>query len=105
MRAHRCPRYAARTDRLEIYKDAMHAIKPLQPGRLSMAPQGCSYFPTEHSIDSLKASVVHCFREPAYLEWSYLPPRQLDDGTPMAPLDVFFLKDLLLANHEFARVC
>ena len=105
MRAHPCPRYAARTDREAIYKDAMKAITPLRPDNLkqAMAPHGqietYYYYPANESVESLRISRLHCFTmqdESHWLEYRHIPG--IEDGHG-CKLDMALLKKLMIGNR------
>ena len=113
MRALPCsPRYAAKTDRLAIYNDAMKAIRPLKLDS-TIAPHGKTYYPADVSIEYLREFLLDCFENPKhkifYTHW--LPYYHIngivdDDGPGGAgALDMTLLKQLMLANHEFYRMC
>jgi hypothetical protein len=115
VRALPCQRYAAKTDRLAIYNDAMKAIRPLKLDSLSSktAPRGKFYYPADVSVECLREMLLDCFQSPTpnsfYTHW--LPYYHIngivdDDGPGGAgALDMTLLKQLMLANHEFYRMC
>ena len=99
------PRYAARTDRDAIYKDAMNAITPLRPDNLkqAMASHGqidtYYYYPANESVESLRTSLLHCFTmqdESHWLQYRHIPG--IEDGHG-CKLDMALLKKLMIGNR------
>jgi hypothetical protein len=99
------PRYAARTNRDEIYKEGMKAITPLRPDNLkqAMAPHGqidtYYYYPANESVESLRISLLYCFTmqdESHWLEYHHIPG--IEDGHA-CKLDMALLKKLMIGNR------
>ena len=110
VRALPCPRYAAKTDRLAIYNDAMKAIRPLKLDdfRIGIAPYGKTFFPADVSVKCLRAFVLDFFQNSTRKDDSIrrLPYYHIssifdDDGPVGGALDMNLVKKLMLANNEF----
>jgi hypothetical protein len=111
MRALPCsPRYAAKTDRLAIYNDAMKAIRPLKLDdfAIGMAPYGKTFFPANVSVQWLRTFVLDFFQNSTRKDASIrmLPYYHIssivdDDGPVGGALDMNLVKKLMLANNEF----